>query len=101
MSFCHYLKKKAITRCFWLCALDGQVLRLTQTRRAGIGVQRLTWIMASKLGKCPSRAPEKHSLGTGRAMDKPEPGVGASLWLARTQLSPLPSALQALPALLM
>lgn len=101
MSFCQYLKKKAITRCLWLCALDSQVLRLTQTRRAGIGVQRLTWIMASKLGKCPSRAPEKHSLGTGRAMDKPEPGVGASLWLVQTQLSPLPSALQALPALLM
>ena len=41
------------------------VPQLTQTRRAGIGVQRLTWIMASRLGRCPSRAPEKHSLGDG------------------------------------
>lgn len=39
------------------------VPQLTQTRRAGMGVQCLTWIMASRLGRCPSRAPEKHSLG--------------------------------------
>lgn len=35
---------------------------LTQTSRAGMGVQYFTWIMASKLGKWPSRAPEKHNL---------------------------------------
>lgn len=27
-----------------------------------MGVQCLTWIMASRLGKWPSRAPEKHNL---------------------------------------
>lgn len=52
------------------CCLAG-VPQLTQTRRAGMGVQRLTWIIASRLGKCPSRAPEKHSLGVGTE------GVGA------------------------
>lgn len=45
-----------------LPTLPARVPQLTQTRRAGIGVQRLTWIMASRLGRCPSRAPEKHSL---------------------------------------
>ena len=34
-------------------------------------MQRLTWIMASRLGRCPSRAPEKHNLGGG------DGGVGA------------------------
>lgn len=31
-----------------------------------MGVQCLTWIMASRLGRCPSRAPEKHSLVLGQ-----------------------------------
>lgn len=35
---------------------------LTQQRRAGIGVQFLKWIIASRLGRCPSLAPEKHNL---------------------------------------
>lgn len=46
-----------------LPSLPALVPQLTQTRRAGMGVQCLTWIMASRLGRCPSRAPEKHSLG--------------------------------------
>lgn len=29
-----------------------------------MGVQLLKWIMAKRLGKCPSLAPEKHSLST-------------------------------------
>ena len=37
-------------------------VKLTQTSSAGMGVQCLTWIMASKVGKWPSRAPEKHNL---------------------------------------
>lgn len=36
-----------------------------------MGVQCLTWIMASKLGKWPSRAPEKHNLEIRRAMMNP------------------------------
>lgn len=44
-----------------------------------MGVQRLTWIMASKLGKCPSRAPEKHSLGTGKEVDKGQ-SLALELW---------------------
>lgn len=51
------------------------VPRLTQTRRAGMGVQRLTWIMASRPGRCPSRAPEKHSLGQRWGRER-EPGLG-------------------------
>lgn len=52
--------------CVALASLPASLVpQLTQTRRAGIGVQRLTWIMASRLGRCPSRAPEKHSLGDG------------------------------------
>jgi hypothetical protein len=47
------------------CALEIveiKYLFLTQQRRAGMGVQFLKWIMASKLGRCPSLAPEKHNL---------------------------------------
>lgn len=61
----------------WLPTVPAQVPQLTQTRRAGIGVQCLTWIMASRLGRCPSRAPEKHSLGVGTEMGMDhEPGLG-------------------------
>lgn len=47
------------------------VVKLTQTSRAGMGVQCLTWIMASKLGKWPSRAPEKHNLEIRTVMSNP------------------------------
>lgn len=43
---------------------------LTQTSRAGTGVQYLKWIIASKLGKWPSRAPEKHSLWKERELNR-------------------------------
>lgn len=37
---------------------------LTVKSRAGMGVQRFTWIMASRLGRWPSRAPAKNNLRT-------------------------------------
>lgn len=44
-------------------------------------MQRLTWIMASRLGRCPSRAPEKHSLG-----DRDGWGLGAQPWISAQDL---------------
>lgn len=35
---------------------------LTVKSKAGMGVQRLTWIMASRLGRWPSLAPAKNNL---------------------------------------
>lgn len=66
----------------WLPALRAWVPQLTQTRRAGIGVQCLTWIMASRLGRCPSRAPEKHSPGgVGTEVGgSHEPSLGPRCW---------------------
>ena len=43
---------------------------LTVKSRAGIGVQRFTWIMANTLGRWPSRAPAKNSL-SGRKAGQP------------------------------
>lgn len=43
---------------------------LTVKSRAGIGVQRFTWIMANTLGRWPSLAPAKNSLA-GRKVGQP------------------------------
>ena len=42
--------------------MKDNILLLTQTNRAGIGVQFFKWIIANKYGKWPSLAPEKHNL---------------------------------------
>lgn len=42
------------------------LVRLTVNSKAGMGVQRLTWIMANRRGRCPSLAPAKNSLKDGQ-----------------------------------
>ena len=88
---CHYPEGPALPGSPASTPCLAQVPQLTQTRRAGMGVQCLTWIMASRLGRCPSRAPEKHSLALGTEM-----GTGHILGLSfgpdvPLKLSPLTS----------
>lgn len=48
---------------------------LTVKSKAGMGVQRFTWIMASTLGRWPSLAPAKNSL-VERKADQPGMALG-------------------------
>lgn len=54
------------TKREWCVGLAGGGA-LTVKSRAGIGVQRFTWIMANTLGRWPSLAPAKNSLAERKA----------------------------------
>lgn len=62
---------------------------LTVKSKAGMGVQRFTWIMANTLGRWPSLAPAKNSLAERKA-GQPGPSKAPSLAQLPLPCPPLP-----------